>query len=135
LVSQHVVLTPSQRTNKLRMRHSHNQVDPKTKANARANPYMIILSDGTTTTSAPPDVVLVLALNVVRNDRLALGVVGNDKLALGVGKANAFKHPIDVVIVVFVPFLATTPLNGSPKQCALSDVGFAYEELLADCRR
>lgn len=58
---------------------------------------MIILCGGTTTISAPSDVVL------------ALGVVGND---------SAFKHPIDVVIAVFAAFLATTPLNGSPKQCA-----------------
>jgi hypothetical protein len=87
------------------MRHGRDQVDQKTKANARANPYMIILCGGTTTTSAPLDVVLELVLSVVEND-------------------NAFKHPIDVVIAVFAPFLATTPLNGSPKQCAvLSDAG------------
>jgi len=70
--------------------HGRNQVDQKTKANARANPYMIILCVGTTT-SAPPDVVLELVL-----------VVGN-------GSAFSFKHPIDVVIVLFVPFLATMP--------------------------
>jgi hypothetical protein len=50
---------------------------------------MIILC-GTTRTSAPPDVVLELALDAVANDK-------------------AFKHLIDIVIAVFAPFLATTP--------------------------
>ncbi len=81
------------------MRHGYNQVDQKTKANARTNPYMIILGGGTTTTSAPPDVVLELALVVV-------------------GNGDALKHPIDVVIAVFAPLLAR-----SPKQFTLSDVG------------
>ena len=86
------------------MRHGRNQVDQRTKANARANPYMIILCGGTTTTSTPPDVVLELVLSVVEND-------------------STFKHPIDVVIAVFALVLATTPLNGSPKHCVLSDFG------------
>ena len=40
-------------------------MDQKTKPNARANPYMIILCSGTTTTLAPPDFILELVVDSI----------------------------------------------------------------------
>lgn len=40
-------------------------MDQKTKPNPRANPYMIILCSGTTTTLAPPDFILELVVDSI----------------------------------------------------------------------